>query len=308
MKRNTQVRIFTLLAVLLTLSAALVGAGVRVTDDLGRKLVFDAVPQRIIATAPSSTAIVFDLGLDDKIVGVTSLTQFLSYAPEIQKKADQKEKVGGIIDLNLEKIVALKPDFIVLDNSQVKFLAQLDELGARLGFKTYVTGPKNLDGIIENILELGLVTAALSRAKELAGDMEFKRLRLRDAVAGLERKKEAFFMVWHDPLWTTGSDTFLGQALELAGLKNIFADIQGFKVVSREEVIKRNPETIIVGPGVPVTLEELRRLFGEIRAVKNNEIYILTQELGSMLEQPQTKIVDGIIRLFELVYKKKVEL
>ena len=296
-----------LIATFIFPSAGLVWAGVAVTDDLGRRLVFDAVPQRIVATASSNTVIVFDLGLDEVVVGVTSLTQFLTYAPEVQKEAEQKEKVGGIRDLNLEKIVALKPDFVVLDSSQVKFLSQLDELGARLGFKTYVSGPKDIDGILENVVELGLITGSLSRAKEIVGDIEFKRFRLRDAVAGLEHKKEALFIIWHDPVWTTGSDTFMGQAMELSGLKNIFGDIQGFKVVSREEVVKRAPETIIVGPGVPIALDDLRRLFGNIRAVENKDVFTLTQEMGSMIEQPQTKVVDGIIGLFELVYKRGID-
>jgi iron complex transport system substrate-binding protein len=307
-RRRKQTSVFyALLTLFIFLSAGSAWAGVAVTDDLGRKLVFDATPQRIVATASSSTAIVFDLGLDEVVVGVASLTQFLSYVPEVQRKAEQKEKVGGIRDLNLEKIVALKPDFVVLDSSQAKFLSQLDELGARLGFKTYVSGPKDIDGIVENVVELGLITGSLRRAKEIVGDIEFKRFRLRDAVAGLDHKKEALFIIWHDPVWTTGSDTFMGQALELAGLKNIFGDIEGFKVVGREEVVRRAPETIIVGPGVPIALDDLRRLFGNIRAVENKDILIMTQEMGSMIEQPQTKVVDGIIGLFELVYKRGID-
>jgi iron complex transport system substrate-binding protein len=294
--------ILTLILTSVLFGLSLAGEGIVITDGLGRELFFEKTPQRIITTIPSTTEIMFSLGLNEKIVGVTSLTQYLSYVPDIQRKAEEKEKIGGFF-LDLEKIVALEPDLVVMDATQKGILPKLEELG----LKIYVTAALDIDDIMESILELGQITGALDRAKWIVGDMAFKRVRLKEEVERLERKVRAFYVI-DSTIFTAGENTFLGRALKLAGLVNVFADIDGFKPVSDEVVVERDPEVIIVAAGAGVSVEDLKKRFFKVKAIKEGNIIFLTEEEASMLSQPGTKIVDGIIRLFERVYGRSPQL
>jgi len=88
--------------------------------------------------------------------------------------------------------------------------------------------------------------------------MNSKLRKLAGAVDQIEQKKKVFLEIWNDPLYTAGGDTFLGEALELAGLKNVFHDIKGFKAISIEQVIERDPEIFIITAGVPEDLQTLK--------------------------------------------------
>src|SRR5262245_52237229 len=133
------------------------------TDGIGRKVSVIVPPQRLISLAPNLTEILFALGLDDRISGVTSYCDF----PEAAKS---KEKVGDTLRPNLERIIALKPDLVLITTS-----SQLESITRefdRLSIPVFVTNPRNVRDIPSSIRILGEVTGTVTRANEIADEME----------------------------------------------------------------------------------------------------------------------------------------
>ncbi|HVF89196.1 MAG TPA: helical backbone metal receptor, partial [Blastocatellia bacterium] len=133
-----------------------------VIDELGRSVKVRDVPSRIVSLAPSITETLFALGLESRIVGVTS---YCNYPPE----AATKEKVGDTQRPSIEKIVALKPDLVIIVTaSQLEqFVNRLDALG----IPVYVSNPGNVDSVLESIDRLGELTGAVARARELSSSL-----------------------------------------------------------------------------------------------------------------------------------------
>ena len=275
-----------------------------VTDGLDREVKIDGTPERIVTTIVSTTEIVLDLGVDERLVGVPGLIKYLSYVPELQAKAEKKEKVGGFSKLSMEKIAALNPDLVIMDASaQKEAVTKIENMGAAV----YAASSESLEDVREAILEIGYLTGTLDRAQEIVGKMAYKRVQLKEAVRQLEEKKDAFYTISQN-MYTVGSNTFVGKALELAGLNNVFGDISGYKPVSTEEIVKVNPELIIATEDMGLSVEELKKKAGleKVKAVREGNVILLPTGEDSMINQPGTKIIDGAINLFEKVYGREV--
>lgn len=275
-----------------------------VIDDAEREVRLPEGAQRVVTTSPANTQLVLALGVAEKVVGVTSVVQYLSYAPDIQSAAEEKEKVGDATGLNYERIVALSPDLVVLDGDQQQALTRLSELAPQAGFRIYVNSPEDIDGIMENLEELGRLLGATNEADRIVREMTRERDRVRELVSGIdERLSMAYIIYGPDPLWTAGGGTFMGRAFRGAGLENVFSDIEGYTQVSREQVVERNPDVLLLSADVPIQVEEVPSMFGEsLAAVQSDRVYRLSRELGSMLEQRQTEVTRGMLELYELVY------
>ncbi|MFP4646730.1 MAG: ABC transporter substrate-binding protein [Candidatus Acetothermia bacterium] len=289
----------------LIIAPATAHAEVTVTDGLGRTVEVQERPQRIVTTIASTTEIALDLGLEEKVVGVPASIQFLTYVPKLQSIAEEKEKVGGY-DLSLEKIAALEPDLVLVDSgTQADVVEDIQELGTVV----YAAGGKDLGEVQESILDIGVLTGTLRRAREIVGEMVHKQIRLESAVQDLDRKKKTFYVLSPE-MYTAGKNTLVGQILQMAGLENVFADISGFRPVNTEEVIDRDPELIIGNEDMGLSVEDLETQLGldGVRAVEEEQVIFLSSAENSMIDQPGTKIVDGAIKLFERVYETKVNI
>ncbi|MBS3765296.1 ABC transporter substrate-binding protein, partial [Candidatus Bipolaricaulota bacterium] len=132
-----------------------------VTDGLDREVVLEGTAEKVVTTIASTTEIALDLGLDEKLVGVPDLIQYLSYVPELQAKAEGKTKVGGF-SLSMEKIASLDPDLVILDASAQK--ETVDKI-KNLGATVYAAGNKDISEVKESILEIGYLTGTLERAE-----------------------------------------------------------------------------------------------------------------------------------------------
>ena len=202
----------------------------------------------------------------------------------------------------MEKIAALNPDLVIMDASaQKEAISKVEDMGAAV----YAASSKSLEEVREAILVIGYLTGTLDRAQEIVGRMAYKKVQLKEAVRQLEEKKDAFYTI-SQRMYTVGGNTFVGKALELAGLNNVFADVSGYKPVSTEEIVKRNPELIIATEDMGLSVEELKKKSGlkKVKAVEEGNILLLATGEDSMINQPGTKIIDGAINLFEKVYGK----
>lgn len=278
-----------------------------VVDDAGRTVSLPEPAQRMIGTSPANTQLLFALEVPDKVVGVTSLTSYLSYVPEIQRLAEGKQGVGDATGLNLEQIIALQPDLVVLDGDQEQLIPRLERLATGAGFAVYVNSPQDLNGIIENVRELGTLAGAKDAAQRVARRMRAEQRELRGLREGLPRQLSMAYLVFGpDPLWTAGADTFLHNVFQGVGLANVFDDVSGYTKVSREQLIQRDPDVLLLSSDVPIDEKEVPELFGaSLSAVQHDRVHRLSQELGSMLEQRQTEVTRGMLELFQRLYERE---
>ncbi|HEY7180813.1 MAG TPA: cobalamin-binding protein [Blastocatellia bacterium] len=258
------------------------------TDGLGRVVSIAPEPQRIVSLAPNVTEILFALGLENRVAGVTSYCDF----PEAAKA---KEKVGDTLRPNLEKIISLKPDLVVVSTS-----SQSENLTRRLdqlAIPVYVTNPRSAREVAASIRSLGEVTGTSERARVLAGEMESRIDAVERRVGALPRPR-ILYVLQTGPLITAGRNTFINDLINIAGGKSISGDeAADYPQFSRETVVARAPE-VIVAPsshGVELVKEsDLRRDFATTPAIRSNRIVWVTPDL---VDRPGPRIVDGLEQL-----------
>ena len=251
-----------------------------VFDDLGRLVAINGTPQRIVSLAPSNTEILFALGLGDKVVGVTD---WCDYPPE----ALEKEKVGGYDTPDIEKIVALNPDLVL-----VAYGTTMDVINNLVGLGLTVFGIKttDLDDLLNDIRRVGEITDKEVEAQALTSEMESKIEAIADATSELEQRPRVFYIVWHDPLWTAGSGTFIHELIEKGGGVNICQNITGYTTIELEYVLACDPEIIITSEWSyewAINATEL----ASTNASQTERIYTLDDDL---VQRPGPRLVKGL--------------
>ena len=252
-----------------------------VFDDLGRLVAINGTPQRIISLAPSNTEILFALGLGDKVVGVTD---WCDYPPE----ALNKTKVGGYENPDIEKIVALNPDLVLIAHG-----TPMDVINNLVGLGLTVFGIKttDLDDLLNDIRRIGEITDKEMEAQALTSDMESRIQAVTNATSELEQRPRVFYIVWHDPLWTAGSGTFIHELIEKAGGVNICQNISGYKTISIEDVLARDPEIIITSEWSYDWARNETGPLASTNASREGRIYTCDDDL---VQRPGPRLVEGL--------------
>ncbi|HKC60395.1 MAG TPA: helical backbone metal receptor [Myxococcales bacterium] len=185
----------------------------RVYDDRGRELLFIRPPRRVVSLVPSDTLNVFALGAGDRLVGRTRYC----VAPEGQ--VERLPEVGGTKDVDVRAVAALEPD-LVLCNQEENSRAHVEQL-ARLQLPVFVAFPRRVAEGLSHLARL----ARILGVEEQSRDLLRRGLRaLRDLEAEPRPPLDAFVPIWMEPLMTVNADTFISDALALAGGRNVFAD------------------------------------------------------------------------------------
>jgi iron complex transport system substrate-binding protein len=193
-------------------------------------------PARIVSMAPSITEIVFALGLGDRVVGVSD---FCDYPPEALKKP----KVGGVVNPNIEAIIALDPDLVlalpnVTHESLFRSLRQL-------GIKMLALPNETIADLYAMIGAIGKETATEQAAEEMTSRLKAKFAEVSERVAG-EPKRRVMFMVGVDPIFVAGKGTFINELINIAGGENIAGDSMAkYPQLGIEEVVAKAPEVIL---------------------------------------------------------------
>ena len=257
-------RLFTVV-ILLMFYAAVFGFPVDVAE--GKENSDQAkYPQRIVSLAPALTEALYELGVDDRLKGCTTYCS----KPE---QAKHKEKIGTLIDFNLEKILTLKPDLVLgMEFSERRTIEKLKNLGYRVEL---FPSPKNFNHLCESFLRLGQMVGREEKAKQIVIEAEQDAAFIRKQVAGVKKIK-IFWQLGAKPLFSATKGYFTNDYIEFAGGINIAADASS-GIYSREEVLRRNPDVIvIITMGVATETEKQTwKTYQSISAVKNNRIYIV---------------------------------
>ncbi len=266
-------------------------------DDLGRTVNIEKVPQRIISLAPSNTEILFALGLEGKLVGVT---EFCNY-PEAAKA---KPKIGGFATVDIERVVSLEPDLVLATSiHEGTVIPALEEVGLTV----LALAPKTLDGVLANITLVGEITGKSREATRLVASLE-KRIKTitnkTEALTEAERPS-VLYLTWHDPLWTAGSGTLQDDLINKAGGENIAHELTGHKTIDLETVIARNPQVIIVLTGhgeakdLPFYYVKNDPILGATEAVMAGRVYRIDADIFA---RPTPRMVDGLEQLAGLIH------
>jgi len=269
-----------------------------VIDDLGREVRLERLPQRIVSLVPSSTEIVFALGAGDRLVGVT---EYCDYPPE----AMRLPRVGGFSanTVSIETVIGMEPDVVLATGKLHQVLiAELE----RLNIPVVALEPQWYDDVCENILLLGRVTGKEDRANEIAAAMRAKADEIRSQAAKIpeDQRVTVFYQVWQDPLMAATSHSFIGEMIEMAGGRNIFADLeQRSPQVSEEAVLARDPQ-VILAPSVADRDEIVQRMrqrsgWDRIAALRHDRVHLVPND---MVSRPAPRLVEGLQAIAHAIY------
>jgi iron complex transport system substrate-binding protein len=272
------------------------------TDDMGREVTIDEVPQRIVSHVPSITEMLFALGVGERVVGVSDYCDY----PE---EAKSKISVGNYFNPSIENIVALEPDLVLTDGHS-EDITQLDELEPPINYM--VIDPRDIDGIFADLELLGKVTGSEGEAEELIESMQDSIAQVLALVEGAPRPRVLFVIDATDLTfpWTAGSGSFIDAFITMAGGENIAAQAEGAWVqLSIEEIVNADPEIIILpakhGTAFtsPETLME-HPVWQGTTAVKEGKIFVIDDDLVS---RSGPRIVQGLEELARIIHPELFE-
>lgn len=179
------------------------------TDQLSRTIKVPASPQRIVSLVPSQTELLYDLGLDREVAGIT---KFCVHPADWFRN---KQRVGGTKTVHLEVIDALQPDLIIA-NKEENVREQVEALARR--YPVWISDVNTLPDALDMICSVGVITGRAAAASQIARRINegFSELK------PISTPVKTAYLIWRDPYMTTGHDTFIHDQLRRCGLENVF--------------------------------------------------------------------------------------
>ncbi len=275
--------------------AAPPGTGRTVTDEVGRRVTIPADVRRIVTLAPNLTETVYALGLEDRLAGDTNYC-------DTPAAAKSKPHVGDPQNPSLEAIVALHPD-LVLATTSINRLETADAL-AHLGIPVYTTDSPTVRGMLDSVTHIAVAIGADTQGATLVANLQ-SRLDALHARLADRPLVHVLFVVWEDPLITIGQNTFIADALRFAGAESVVLSKQNWPHVSMEEIIRLQPDYIVLTPnhngpngessGTQAELNDLRArpVWKDLQAVELGHVVVA----GDDALRPSPGLVDAIEQL-----------
>jgi len=233
-----------------------------ISDDRGKMITIAARPARIVvAGTPLYTEILFDIGADDRVVGVTD-------SPDNPPEAQNLPKVGPSLQPNTEQIIALKPDVILGAVGPAR--DALETVGLTVVTPiSFITG---VSDILDVIRAVGKVVDDCPQADVAIGQLSETIVRLESRVLDRDRPTAAFLYAFpNSPPFASGRGSVESELIARAGGQNSFADVQGSQQVSIETVVARDPDFIFTDPSQIANITG-NPLLTNSKAVKNNHV------------------------------------
>ena len=288
-----------LLACLLSLlcSISLNSQNKVIRDALGYPYTIKSPPQRIISLAPNITEILFALGMGNRIIGVTRYCDY-------PKETTEKEIIGGMIDPNLEKIIALNPDLVIgFRGNTLKVLERIKSLDLPL-FALEMGA--SLESIFPLIKKIGTIIQMEKKADILTRSLRKKFTDILLALRSVRHEPKVFLSLHGMGLWTCGKESFLNDLIKKARGVNIAGDIpRKWLHYNKEQFIHENPEVIII---LSKSQEEFSKTkeritnenqFEGVRALSTGRIYFLDENLST---RPGPRLIDAFAELARLLH------
>jgi ABC-type Fe3+-hydroxamate transport system substrate-binding protein len=200
---------------------------------LNRRISLDKAPQRIISLVPSQTELLYSLGLEEQVVGITK------FCVHPSSWFRSKTRVGGTKQVNFDTIRALQPDLIIANKEEN---TQADVEALTQEYPVWVSDIHTLEDAYEMIGGIGAITFTEARAAALVADIRQGFAALRP----LSRSLRTAYFIWREPWMVAGGDTFIQQLLERCGFRNIFRETPRYPEISIHAVAERKCELVLL--------------------------------------------------------------
>lgn len=259
-------------------------ATAEVVDDTGAVVRLKTPARRIISIAPHATELLFAAGAGAWIVGVSAFSDYPEAAREIPR-------IGDAERLDFERIVALKPDLVVVwaSGNRSSDIERLEEFG----LSVFRSEPQSLESIATNIERLGLLVDRADIADAVAATFR-QQVEAFGASRRQVRTLRTFFQIWHTPLMTLNGQHLISEVINLCGGENVFAELGPLvPQIDMEAVIARNPEVILSSGSTPDDLETLKsmwRPFKNLAAIRQNNVYLVPADL---ISRQSPRVLEG---------------
>ncbi|MBU0481568.1 MAG: cobalamin-binding protein [Proteobacteria bacterium] len=259
-----------------------------ITDQIDRAVELPERISRVVSLAPSITEVVYSLGRQELLVGATL---YSDDPPE----AKLLPRVGSYVQLDLEKILALKPDLClaIKDGNPRHTVERI--MG--MGIPVYVVDPKSLAGIIEMISGLGALLGAGEKAAMITSDMRKRIKAVHERLAGAHARPGVFFQIDAEPIVSAGPGTFIHELITTAGGRNLAGEgaVGSYPKFSWEDILGYQPEVAIVASMAGgFSVEALKAgwfRWPQIPAVKNNRVHVID---AALVDRPTPRLIDGL--------------
>lgn len=260
-------------------------------DATGLEVPLLPKPANIVSFAPSITQNIYSLNAGDKLIGVTKYCKI--------PKGQTKKRIGNLLTQDVEQIVLLKPDLVLAskEGNQSEFAIKLRKMGLRVFI---ISESKSLDDIHKN---LRLLARILGKSKQADTVIENLKPRLAKIPHHIREAKKVFFQL-SESLHTINKDTFVGEAISLAGGINIADGAVGrWPMLSIEKIIQEDPDLIIIATMGEITQQAKAywKKFPDLKAVKNNKVIVVDADICC---QPTP---ENFVKLAEIIKKNLYE-
>ncbi|AKB85873.1 cobalamin-binding protein [Methanococcoides methylutens] len=289
--------IILVISILLMVSNVQAAAGsaveypITITDASGTTVTIEKEPERIVSLMPSITEIVFTVGAGDKVVGGTEDDY---YPPEAQNLT----KVGRYTTINYETVAHLEPDLVLIDEANgEETIKRLEELG----IQTVMINPQTMDEIMDSILLVGTITNNEDNAQEIVDGMKLTIREITDSASEIpdNERPRVLYIVWDDPIYAAGKDTYPSDLISMAGGQNII-EASGWPTINLESVVSADPEIIICSGMGGLSYQIMNNTVNNdaletVSALKNDRVYPIKDP--NIIELSGPRIVQGLEEL-----------
>ncbi|MDP9203900.1 MAG: helical backbone metal receptor [Gemmatimonadota bacterium] len=260
-----------------------------VSDDFGDPVRIGQPPQRIVSLSPATTEMLFALGAGSRLVGRSDFDLWPDSARLIPA-------LGKGLEPNVEAVLGTHPDLVVLYASQDNRPAA-DRLRAA-AVNTLALKNDHISDFRRTAEMLGAILGDPARAKSVT-DSVFRTLdRVRTATANLTRPS-VFWHIWDAPLITIGAGSFMNELVDIAGARNVYADVEApSRTISLEDVARRDPEFILAGPtgAEKIAADPRWRI---VRAVRERKLLVIDTVV---VARPSVRLGEAAVSLANLLH------
>jgi iron complex transport system substrate-binding protein len=257
-----------------------------IIDPVGRQMEVPVDPRRVVALAPSVTEVIFALGRQGQLKGVTRFSDFPPQARHLPQ-------VGSYVHLDIERIVALQPDLCIgiKDGNPLAVVVQLKALG----IPVFAVDPVDLESTMQSIRAIGSLLGVEKRAGAIVSDMQRRIDRVTETVARAQVEPVVFVQIGVSPIVSAGSNTFINELITRAGGINAAAGRIPYPRFSREQVIALAPEVMVISSMARSTVFERVKAewmqWPSIPAVRDGALFIAP---SNVFDRPSPRLVDGL--------------
>jgi len=253
-----------------------------ITDMMGNRVVLNGQPKRIVSLVPSQTELLYDLGLDEEVVGITK------FCVHPDQWFRSKKRVGGTKTVHIDIVKALQPD-LVIANKEENTKEQIEELSGL--FPVWVSNIQTVGDGLKMISELGALVGKAEAAQSLVEEINSGFAHLTKAAT---LKRVAYF-IWRNPWMSVGGDTFISDMIKTIGWQNVLAHKVRYPEIALEELVDIAPELVLLS-SEPYPFKEAH--IAEIKAVlPNSEVLLVDGEMFSWYGSRMARAVSYFERL-----------